>query len=237
MTISPARRRSTILASTFLLASPFMISAQTPSPQPAVEMRAFLHVDVDGAANAYGPNESKALDFEKHAHVGSKLSGKVVGYLTEKDHRTPVKQGPNDPYPGYYISTTAFYDRSVDNEHDPRRYVDAAKINYLVLGNFGIRNHVKLGDFAAVYSSRTKKSVFAIVGDEGNPSGCEGSLALVQALGYPIKDGKEDSVDDPEITIRYFPGSNPKHIFFDTQAKLDAAARALGLSKAFDEKK
>ncbi|RXH58643.1 hypothetical protein GRAN_1953 [Granulicella sibirica] len=214
-----------------------MTSAQTNSPHPSVEMRAFLHVDVDGAPNAYGPNESKALDYEKHAHVGSKLSGKVVGYLTEKDHRTPVRQGPNDPYPGYYISTTAFYDRSIDNEHDPRRYVDAAKINYLVLGNFGIHNHVKIGDFAAVYSSRTRKSVFAIVGDEGNASGCEGSLALVQSLGYPITDGKEDSVDDTEITIRYFPGSNPNHTFFHTQAKLDAAAKALGLSKQFDEKR
>jgi hypothetical protein len=199
-----------------------------------VEMRAYLHVDVDGAPNAYGPPGRPALDYETHAHVGSKLSGKVVGYLTQRDHRTPIIQGPNDPSPGYYISTTGFYDRAVDDERNPRRYVDAGKINYLVLGDFGRRHHVKLGDFAAVYSSRTRKSVYAIVGDEGNPSGCEGSLALVRALGYDIKDGKDDSVDDKEITIRYFPGSNPKHMFFNSQAKLDAAAKALHLSKQFE---
>lgn len=198
-----------------------------------VEMRAFLHVDVDGAPNAYGPPGKKALDLEKHAHEGAKLSGKTVGYLTEGRSRRPVVQGPHDPYPGYYISTTGFYDRAIDDEKNPRRYVNAAKINYVVLGDFGRKHHVKLGDFAAVYSSRSKKSVYAIVGDEGNPSGCEGSLALVRALGYAITDGKEDSVDDPEITIRYFPGTNPKHIFYPTQAKLDAAAKALGLSKTF----
>jgi hypothetical protein len=201
------------------------MTAEATGANNGVEMRAYLHVDVDGAPNAYGPPGRPALDYEKHAHVGSKLSGKVVGYLTERDHRTPIVQGPNDPYPGYYISTTGFYNRAVDDERNPRRYVDAARINYLVLG-----------DFAAVYSSRTKKSVYAIVGDEGNPSGCEGSLALVRALGYDIKDGKDDSVDDKEITIRYFPGSNPKHLFFNSQAKLDAAAQALHLSKQFTER-
>ena len=65
--------------------------------------------------------------------------------------------------------------------------------------------------------------------DSGNESGAEGSLALVQALGYKIKDGKEDSVDDREIVIRYFPKSNPEKRFFKTQGELDAAARKLGL--------
>ena len=204
-------------------------------PLEPVEMRAYLHVDVDGAPNAYGPPGSKALDYEKHAHTGGKLSGKTVGYLTRRDGRTPVLQGSRDPYPGYYISTTAFYNPAIDDERNPRRYLDAARINYVVLGDFGHAHHVKLGDLAAVYSSRTKKSVFAIVGDDGNATGCEGSLALVRALGYHISDGKEDSVDDAEITIRYYPGSNPKHTFLNTQAKVDEFARSLGLSKHFDE--
>ena len=219
-----------------MLLCSFAFAAASPGkgqPPAAVEMRAFLHVDVDGAPNAYGPPGRRALDFEKHAHVGAKLSGKIVGYLTRRDGRTPVVQGARDPFPGYYISTTGFYDRAIDDENNPRRYVDATRINYVVLGDFGRKHHVRLGDFAAVYSSRTRKSVFAIVGDEGNASGCEGSLALVRALGYRIHDGKEDSVDDPEITIRYFPGSNPKHVFFVSQARLDAAAHALGLSKQF----
>ena len=202
-------------------------------PLQPVEMRAFLHVDVDGAPNAYGPPGRKALDYEKHAHIGGKLSGKTVGYLTQRDGRTPVLQGPHDPYPGYYISTTAFYNPAIEDERNPRRYLDAARVNYVVLGTFGHSHGVRLGDLATVYSSRTRKSAFAIVGDDGNASGCEGSLALVQALGYPITDGKEDSVDDREITIRYYPGSNPHQTFLNTQAKIDAAATALGLSRRF----
>ena len=102
-------------------------------------------------------------------------------------------------------------------------------------GTFGRKHGVKLGDLASVYSSRTRRSVFAIVGDEGNASGCEGSLALVRALGYGITDGKEDSVDDREITIRYYPGTNPKHVFYGTQPKIDSAAKTMGLSKTFSE--
>ena len=61
-----------------------------------------------------------------------------------------------------------------------------------------------------------------------NP-GEEGSLALVRALGYKITDGIEDSVDDRELIIRYYPKSNPAKTFFKTQPELDAAARKQGL--------
>ena len=114
---------------------------------------------------------------------------------------------------------------------DPRRYVDAARINYVVQGRVAKQYGVELGDFVTVYSCRTGRTAFAIVGDSGNESGAEGSLALVQNLGYPIKDGKEDSVDDREIVLHYFPKSNPQHQFFHTQAALDAAAQKLGLKR------
>jgi hypothetical protein len=84
-----------------------------------------------------------------------------------------------------------------------------------------------------VYSRRTRRAVFGLVGDSGNPSGDEGSLHLLQALGYPFHDGKSESVTRPEIVIRFYPGSNPKHEFFHTQAALNAAAAKLGLSLAF----
>jgi hypothetical protein len=38
-------------------------------------------------------------------------------------------------------------------------------------------------------------------------------------------------VDNKEIVIRYYPGSNPQKQFFKTQAELDAAAEKLGLPK------
>lgn len=190
-----------------------------------------MTVDVDGAPNAYGPKGKPTLDFEKNAHRGGKLSGKVVGYLME--HGNPVIQGPNDPKPGYYVSTTDFRDDAIVDDRDPRKYLDARKISYVVLGDFGKRHHVKLGDFAVVHSHETEKTVYAIVGDSGNPAGTEGSLALLQALGYPYKDGKNDAVEEPKIAIRYFPGSNPEHTFFHTQAEIDKAAEALRLNRTF----
>jgi hypothetical protein len=75
--------------------------------------------------------------------------------------------------------------------------------------------------------------VFAVVGDTGNPSGNEGSLHLLQDLGYPFHDGKNESVEKPEIVIRFYPNSNPTHRFFFTQAELDKAATELGLSRDF----
>jgi hypothetical protein len=133
-----------------------------------------------------------------------------------------------------YISQTAFTDIENQNERDPRRYVDARNINYVVRGDEARRRRgVRVGDFVSVYSKRTHRGVFAIVGDTGNPTGDEGSLHLLKDLGYPFHDGKSDSVEKPEIVIRFYPGSNPKHQFFFTQAGLDEAATELGLSRDF----
>lgn len=111
--------------------------------------------------------------------------------------------------------------------------MDARKINYVVLGDKAKRLGARLGDFVAVYSKRTHRAVFGIVGDTGNPSGDEGSLHLLQALGYPFHNGIDDSVTRPEIVIRFYPNSNPQHQFFFTQAALDKAADKLGLSREF----
>jgi hypothetical protein len=193
-----------------------------------------MDVDVDGAPRAYGPPGRDTLDYLRNAHSMGVLSAPVVGYMTEDapPHR-PIVQGTNDPAPGYYVSQTAYEDDSVDDEHDPRRYVDATKISYVVLGNAARKMGARLGDFVTVYSKRTHRSAFAIVGDSGNPSGDEGSLHLLQALGYPFRNGKTYAVEHPEVVIRFYPESNPERLFFRTQSALDAAATRLGLSRVF----
>jgi hypothetical protein len=191
-----------------------------------------MDVDVDGAPNAYGPPGAETLDILADAHLLNRTDKEIVGYLVDQDG-SPILQGPDDPFPGYYISQTAFSDIENRNEMDPRCYIDARNINYVVRGNAARRRGVKVGDFASVYSKRTRKSVFAIVGDTGNPTGDEGSLHLLQDLGYPFQNGVTDSVEDREIVIRFYPNSNPKHRFFFTQAKLDEAATKLGLSRSF----
>ena len=197
----------------------------------ALEVQVKMNVDVDGAPNAYGPKGKPALDIPQHslAPRDSERPGAVVGYMTEYEGGPPTVQGKDDPYPGYYVSQTDFADKDNPRMEDPRRYVDATKINYVVLGRVARKAGVKLGDFVVAYSCRTRKSAYAIVGDSGNESGEEGSLALVRALGYDFKNGIDDAVEQREIVLRFFPGSNPGQEFFKTQAGLDGAAKGLGL--------
>jgi len=207
---------------------------QSASPPSFDILRHRMDVDVDGAPNAYGPKGKPTLDYLSNAHLQGRPNAPIVGYLLEDDNpRKPVVQGPGDPAPGYYISQTAYTDKSRPNERDVLRYVDATKINYVVLGTEAKKRGVRLGDFVAVYSQRTHKAVFAIVGDDGNPSGDEGSLHLLQDLGYPFHDGKDDAVEESEIIVRFYPGSNPNELFFRTQAALNEAAAKLGLNCYF----
>jgi hypothetical protein len=208
--------------------------AQTPHAPRSFELLTHrMDVDVDGAPNAYGPPGKPTMDV---LHDATALEGdrrEIVGYLTEKDGHTPVVQGPNDPFPGYYVSQTTFQDPNNSNDRDPRSYVDARKINYVVRGREAERRGVQVGDFVAAYSVRTHKAAFGVVGDTGNPTGDEGSLHLLNDLGYPFRDGKNDAVEHGEIVIRFYPHSNPKQLFFFTQTTLDEAAMKLGLSRDF----
>lgn len=195
-----------------------------------------MDVDVDGAPNAYGPPGASTLDDLRDAHYRGHRHGEIVGYLTDDDDpNVPILQGPHDPYPGLYISQTAFTDPHRTDPRDVLRYVDASKVNYVVLGHAAQRRGARVGDFVAVYSRRNRRSVFAIVGDDGNPSGDEGSLHLLQDLGYPFHDGRDDAVEDRDIVLRFYPHSNPSQLFFRSQAALNAAAQRLGLSRDFSQ--
>lgn len=227
LTIMPFTRWNTALA----LGLTAWLPAAGPARPPSFEILTHrMDVDVDGAPTAYGPPGFKTLDTPRDAHYRGRRWAPIVGYMTQ--HGQPVVQGPNDPAPGYYVSQTTFED-GTRAEHDQRRYVDATRINYVVLGNQAKHRGARIGDFVAVMSQRTGRCAFAIVGDSGNPSGDEGSLHLLQALGYPFHDGRDEAVEESEIVIRFYPGSNPAHEFFREQAALDAAARKRGLSCDF----
>jgi Fungal chitosanase of glycosyl hydrolase group 75 len=228
-------RRVVLLSTAFLLMNVHALPQTSRAPHSFELMTHRMDVDVDGAPKAYGPPGTDTLDYPRNAHSMGHLDAPVVGYMTENaPPHQPIVQGPNDPAPGYYVSQTAYEDESNANERDPRRYVDATAINYVVLGDKAHEMGARLGDLVAVYSLRTHRSVFGIVGDNGNPSGNEGSLHLLQALGYPFHNGKNDAVEEAEIVIRFYPGSNPRHRFFRTQTALDKAAEARGLSREFN---
>lgn len=141
-----------------------------------------LAIDADGAYRAYHPNNRLGLDTIEHAgHPGNWWA---LATDNGKANGRPVVQGKNDPAPGYYVSMTALFDPNIPSERNPRRFVDAATIPYVVLPPEGFR-FARLGDFATVVNLRNGQVSGAIVADESAPDLVmgEGSIALANALG------------------------------------------------------
>ena len=163
-----------------------------------------MMIDADGAYRAYHP-ANKGLDFLAN---GGK-PGNWWALVTEngKPSGTPVVQGPADPAPGFYISTTSLEDRAVGRK-DPRRYVDSESIPYIVLPG-GKLGGAKLGDYALVINLKTKARVKAIVADSGPKAKLgEASIATAKALLGKSKSSPKSGGTEEKI-IRYivFPGS------------------------------
>ncbi len=134
-----------------------------------------ITIDADGAPNAYHPDN---IGLDDLANAGS--PDHWDGIMTD-DEGQPLIQGPNDPYPGYYVSCTSLSDRTKPR-NDPARYVDASQIPYIVLpGNLARQSGAQLGDFAIVVNLRNGKSSYAIFADVGTLG--EGSIALANNLG------------------------------------------------------
>ena len=150
-----------------------------------------MTIDADGSPRAYHPalpgrpsGSPPGLDDLRNAGK----PGHWFGVVTDsgKPDGKPVKQGPHDPAPGFFVSATALEHRDRP-PHDPRRYVDASTIPYVVLApEVERRGHARLGDFAMVWNRRNGKLAHAIFADVGPADHLgEGSIALARALGMP----------------------------------------------------
>jgi hypothetical protein len=148
----------------------------------ALYWKSGMSVDADGAPNCYHPISSVGLDdLSSAGHPGH-----WWGVVTSNGLPTgePVVQGPYDPAPGFYVSSTALGDRTKALS-DPQRYVNALVVPYIsippeLVSTWGARR----GDVCVVsYSGRRQTAIVADVGPRGKLG--EGSVALAQALGIP----------------------------------------------------
>jgi hypothetical protein len=140
---------------------------------------------------AYNPHNPNALvgghpwDHTKNTH----WCALVIDPATSR----PFVQRAGDPFPGFYVSKTSLFDPDAKaHPENPRNYVDAARIPFLVRHTPIERQGVALGDFAAVVKNGSTPTVaFAIVADQGPSKGHlgEGSRALHVALGNHGKGG------------------------------------------------
>jgi len=163
-----------------------------------------LAIDADGAPRAYHPNGRLGLD--SLAHAGHRGHWWALVTNNGKTSGTPIVQSPTDPAPGFYVSTTALYDHDNPNPRDPRRYVDAENIPYVVLHPRAL-HYAQLGDFATVVNLRNGKVSAAIVADESTPGlrVGEGSIALAEALA--IDSSPRDGGQEGDIVYVIYPGS------------------------------
>ncbi len=180
------------------------VAWSAPSVRGGFFYKSGLAIDADGAPRAYHPNDQLGLD--SLAHAGHRGNWWALVTDNEKTSGTPVVQVTADPAPGYYISTTALYDRANPNPRDPHRYVDAAKIPYVVLHPKALR-YAQLGDFATVVNFHNGKASAAIVADESAPNlpVGEGSIALAEALA--IDSSPRHGGQDGDVVYVIYPGS------------------------------
>jgi len=134
-----------------------------------------MTIDADGAPNAYNPDNTGLDDLANAGSPGH------WGALAVDHDGMPFIQGLDDPFPGYYVSTTSLSDRS-KKPSDPTKYVDASKIPFIVLPReVTVQTGARLGDFAVVLNVRNGKTSNAIFADVGTMG--EGSVALADNLG------------------------------------------------------
>jgi glycosyl hydrolase group 75 (putative chitosanase) len=167
---------------------------------PAFFFESGMTIDADGAPNAYHPDNSGLDDL---ANAGS--PGRWEGLAKDADGE-PFIQGPDDPFPGYYVSATALADRSKP-ANDPTRYVDASRVPFVVLpGGMARQLGARPGDFAVAFNRRNAKISYAIFADVGPHDRIgEGSVALAENLG--IRSDARNGGARRGVMYLVFPGS------------------------------
>ena len=197
------------------------VRVQRGAGERALFFVAGMAIDADGSPRAYHPRGSPpGLDFL--ANAGQ--PGNFFGVITDT-HGRPVVQKAHDPAPGFFVSPTSLQ-RADRAREDPRRYVDASTIPYIVLpGLVRDRGGVRLGDFATVRRRSNGKVSHAIYAD-GGPAGKigEGSIALAKALGLPSS-LQHGGTSEKDIVYVVFAGSGNRRS--RTKAEIDASGKQL----------
>jgi hypothetical protein len=150
-----------------------------------VEFEAGFAVDADGSPRAYHPDDTGT---DRLAHAGEPGNWWALATDDGTPAGAPIVQGPGDPAPGYFVSTTSLVDPAYART-DPRRYVDGESVPYVALPERFIEElGCTPGDLAFVErtgldgTQHRAAAIFADVAGPRAPLG-EGSIALAGRLG------------------------------------------------------
>lgn len=174
----------------------------TTSPSP-------MAIDADGAngessAPVYAPPGFTPEPLDYLANAGG--PGNWYGVVTDQ-HGEPIIQGPNDPMPGAYVSATSYAHKGHAHT-DPRAYVDANAVVYIVLPSHWRREAigVVLGCVAEIHDLHTGKTELGVVADLGPRDHCgEASIACARLVGVPHSP-KNGGTEERRFVYTFRPG-------------------------------
>lgn len=157
--------------------------------------------------------------------LGAKFRKNAAGNLVtgpHGEHFFPAIQGPDQPAPGFYVSTTAVARDPSLPETDQNRFFDASAIPYQAFNGW-MRSagsaHVNKGDFGLVIDPLTLVTSGFVLADAGagNKAG-EVSTFLLSLLG---------GNNERDFTFLLFPGSGGGSVLPTANAPVAARAGAL----------
>ena len=191
------------------------------NPTGVTMYKAKMYIDADGSPRAYGPNNS-GLDWT--ANAGS--TGNWWGVVSDVNG-DPILQGPTDPYPGMYVSTTSLVN-SAYGTTNPLRYTNSETVPYFVLPSALVSlGGIHIGDIGYVYNTVTGLGCYAIYADSG-PAGSlgEGSIYLASQIGVN-PDARTGGTSLQIIDYIVFPNSGYGQGTIPTIAQIDSIGNSL----------
>lgn len=190
----------------------------TPIPLPHINADgsytspvAAMAIDADGAngqssAPVYAPVGYVPAPLDYLANAGG--PGNWYGVVTNNGQSSghPIIQKDTDPAPGAYVSATSYKHKDKDRT-DPRAYVDANAVVYIVLPSHWRMQAkgVVLGCRAEVHDTKTGKTIAAAVLDFG-PKGKIGEASMACAREFGISDSpKHGGTEEKRFVFSFWP--------------------------------
>jgi hypothetical protein len=169
-----------------------------------------MTIDADGSPRAYGPSGTKPLDYL--ANAGSPGNWWGIATDNQESDGVPIVQGTEDPWPGYYVSTTAYLVPGY-KWSDPRRYLDSEAVLFTVVPGNVRKATVGIckGCRARVTDKKSRegkgKAVECVIGDVGPSDHMgEASIALARFFGVNPNPKSGGSSDKTRFQYEMWPG-------------------------------
>jgi hypothetical protein len=205
---------------------PYTFTAYRIPGQTAWFMKGRYMVDFDGAPNCYHLTNTKVLPIRDYPTVDILSWDGPLDYLANAKNNDgtwasvvldsagqPIAQGPDDPCPGYLVSTVPLQD-GTQPATSARRYADARLVPYIavpsqIIAQSGpwysqaVDGHTgNFGDAVVGVNLNTNDVGYAVIGDTGNkPEFGEGSFAFGQSINFLT------GTFQPDVLYIVWPGS------------------------------